>query len=120
LIKEIPIHLARDVALATITLTTAATHAWGTCPDGSAEQVPTVAKQLEYPTGQLRTLAVDIGGSIRQLEYVRVGDLAIVEGDIVVGDARQLEFQATSGPIRLITPLVNRSMTLEYTHLRMR
>ncbi|UFZ06357.1 M12 family metallopeptidase [Bradyrhizobium ontarionense] len=56
---------------------------------------------LEYARGEPKTVEVEDNGQIKVLPYIKSGTYAIVEGDIVIGDASQIAFAAQSGPIRL-------------------
>ena len=55
----------------------------------------------EYALGQPKTVQIDDAGAIRQIGYAKVGDLAVFEGDIVIGDANQIDFNSHAGPIML-------------------
>lgn len=58
--------------------------------------------QLEYPRGQADSVVVDTGNVKKVVSFVKVGPLAVVEGDIVLGDARMLkEATRVEGAIRL-------------------
>jgi len=94
----------RLIVIATAIVVNSAGSVFAQCPAGAADQPVIASNQLEYATGQPKTLTLDTGDKIRKLGYIKSGDLAIIEGDIVLGDARQLEFQAASGPIRLHVP----------------
>lgn len=63
--------------------------------------VKAAAPSLEYALGQPKLLNVEHVGELRQIPYVKVGSYAIFEGDIILGDANQLEFAAQSGPVKL-------------------
>jgi len=56
---------------------------------------------LEYAKGQPKTLEVEDGGDVKHVPYLKSGSYAIFEGDIVLGNANQIEFAAQPGPIRL-------------------
>ena len=76
---------------------------------GSANAV--VADRPEYVLGQPSSVQVNDGNSVKRLFYARVGDLAVFEGDIVIGDARKLEFDAQAGPITIYRPLAGSDIT---------
>jgi len=57
--------------------------------------------RLEYALGQPKSVDVDDAGTIRQVSYVKAGSHAIFEGDIIIGDANQIEFAAAMGPVKL-------------------
>lgn len=82
----------------------AAGQCWAECSDGSADQPMIASNQHEYARGQPKRLLLDTGDRTVTMDYIKVGDLAVVEGDIVLGNAQQLEFQAASGPVRIAPP----------------
>jgi hypothetical protein len=52
--------------------------------------------------GVPKSIQVDAGnGTIGTLYYTKKGNRAIFEGDIIIGDADQLEFAAQAGPVKL-------------------
>ncbi|WP_213772870.1 M12 family metallopeptidase [Bradyrhizobium sp. dw_78] len=68
------------------------------CANSSATNIA----QLEYPRGQADSVVVDTGNAKKVVSFVKVGTLAIVEGDIVLGDARMLkDATRVEGAIRL-------------------
>jgi hypothetical protein len=68
------------------------------CANPSATNIA----QLEYPRGQADSIVVDIGNVKKLVSFVKVGSLAVVEGDIVLGNARMLkEATRVEGAIRL-------------------
>jgi hypothetical protein len=70
---------------------------------GNADPVAAskAASGLEYAQGQPKVIDVEVAGTVRQISYVKAGSLAIFEGDIILGDADQLEFAAQTGPVKL-------------------
>jgi len=68
-----------------------------------------VADNPEYVRGQPSVVQIDDGGTIKHLSYAKVGDLAIFEGDIVIGNANSIEFAAQAGPITLYRQTVTGS-----------
>jgi hypothetical protein len=67
---------------------------------GSAAAVAR-ADQLEYARGQPSSVMIKDGSAVKRVFFARVGNLAVFEGDIVIGDARRLEYLAAGGPITL-------------------
>ncbi len=71
--------------------------------EGGGNADPVAAGQassgLEYAKGQPKILDVNDAGLLRQIPYVKVGSLAVFEGDIILGDADQLEFAVK--PVKL-------------------
>jgi hypothetical protein len=87
---------------ACLILQTVQTHA--ECESGGVANpaaVKVAASSLEYALGQPKLLDVEHAGELRQIPYVKVGSYAVFEGDIILGDANQLEFAAQSGPVKL-------------------
>jgi hypothetical protein len=71
------------------------------CTSGTAASMAASASGVEYPLGQPRTFRVNDKGDIRTIHYAKVGEHAVFEGDIVLGDASQIEFAALSGPVEM-------------------
>lgn len=67
--------------------------------DPAAHRLPKVMP--EYAIGEPKTLEVEDAGEVKQISYVKVGSYAIFEGDIIIGDANEIEFAAQSGPVKL-------------------
>jgi hypothetical protein len=75
------------------------------CEGGGAAApvaAPANQKGMEYAKGQPKTFEIEDNGDVKQVSYIKAGPYAIFEGDIVIGDANQIEFAAQSGPIRLL------------------
>ncbi|CAA2158491.1 Flavastacin [Methylobacterium brachiatum] len=70
------------------------------CASGSPAAA--VAGQPEYGTGTPKKIDIDEKGDVRKLSYVKIGDLAVFEGDIVLGNANEIEFAAQAGPIKTL------------------
>jgi hypothetical protein len=60
---------------------------------------PASSENPAYTLGEPRSVKVKEGDNIRELHYAKVGNLAVFEGDIVLGDADKIEFAAQAGPI---------------------
>lgn len=77
--------------------------AWAQCPGGGAA-APAPSPGLETVMGEKRYVLVEQNGEIRPIFYIRSGKLAVYQGDIVLGDADEIEKLAASGPIRVGDP----------------
>jgi hypothetical protein len=79
-------------------------------PSVAQTQPPTEtsANRLTYATdavanmGAPRSIQIDAGnGDVATLHYTKKGNKAVYEGDVVVGNADELEFAAQAGPVKL-------------------
>jgi astacin len=68
---------------------------------GGAATVAANAGGVEYARGTPKAVDVNDGGKIVRLNYLKAGNQAIYEGDIIIGDADQLDFASQAGPIFL-------------------
>ncbi len=60
------------------------------------------ATTVAVTMGEPKSVQIDLGnGDLSTLNYLKLGNLAIFEGDIIIGSADQLGFAGRAGPIKL-------------------
>jgi hypothetical protein len=71
-------------------------------PQASTDGLASATATLAATLGEPKSIQVDLGnGDLATLNYLKRGNRAIFEGDIIIGNADQLEFAAQVGPVKL-------------------